>query len=99
MVKIDETLTRQVADLARLELSPGELKTFTAQLGEVLKYMDLLTQADVKGVEPMTTPLELTTPLREDIVRPSPTDSEGKPKVLTYAPDVLNDGFKVPQIL
>lgn len=95
----DEKLTRQVAQLARLELTDAEVTTFTSQLGNILGYIQKLQQADVAGIEPLVHPLELTTPLRDDVVRPSPVDAEGKPKVLQSAPDVLHDGFKVPRVL
>ena len=98
-VEVSEKLTRQVAHLSRLELSDEEVKTFTSQLGEILGYIDQLQKADVSGVAPMTHPLDLATPMREDAVRPSPQDSHGKPKVLSSAPDVVQDGFKVPPIL
>jgi aspartyl-tRNA(Asn)/glutamyl-tRNA(Gln) amidotransferase subunit C len=98
-IQISEALMRQVAQLARLELTDEEAKLYTSQLGAILGYVDQLAKADVAGVEPMTHPLELATPLREDIVQPFPMDSEGKPKVLQSAPDVLHDGFKVPPVL
>ena len=99
MVEVREELTRYVANLSRLELSHLEVTTFTQQLGEILKYVEQLHKVDVTGVEPLTHPLELATPMREDRVVPSPMDHEGKPKVLLSAPDVMDDGFKVPPIL
>jgi len=99
MVEVNEKLTRQVAELARLELSDQEVQVFTSQLGGILKYVEQLQEVNVQGVEPLTHPLDLATPLRPDEVRPSPLDQEGKPKVLRSAPDVLYDGFKVPPIL
>lgn len=101
-VEVNEKLTRQIANLARLELTHQEVSTFTSQLSEILGYVEQLQKADVSGTEPLTHPLDLAdlvTPLREDRAIPSPTDSEGKPKVLGCAPDLLYDGFKVPQIL
>lgn len=98
-IQIGESLTRRIAELARLELTDAEVRTFTPQLESILGYIEKLQQADVAGVEPMTHPLDLTTPLREDVVRPSPVDAEGKPRVLESAPDVLHDGFKVPPVL
>jgi aspartyl-tRNA(Asn)/glutamyl-tRNA(Gln) amidotransferase subunit C len=68
-------------------------------LSEILKYVEQLQGADVQGVEPLTHPLDLATPLRADEVRIFPTDDAGKPKVLQSAPDALYDGFKVPPIL
>src|SRR4051794_22952270 len=99
MLEVNEILTRRVAELARLELSDQEVSTFTSQLGEILKYVEQLQKVDTQNIEPLTHPLELKTPLRADEVRPSLVDQDGKPKVLSSAPDVLYDGFKVPPIL
>lgn len=97
--KVTEELTRYVASLARLELSDQEVKTYTGQIREVLNYVDQLQELDVDRIEPLTHPLDLGTPMREDVVVPSPRDEEGRPKVLKSAPDVLEDGYKVPPIL
>ncbi len=99
MVQINEDLTRRVAQLARLELSELEVKIFTPQLGEIIQYVDQLQSVDVTQLEPLTHPFELDTPLRPDVIRPTELDAEGKPKVLSCGPDVLQDGYKVPQIL
>ncbi len=92
-------MTQQLARLARLKLTDEELTSFTAQVGDILKYVEKLQEVNVDGVAPMTHPLELATPLREDVAVPSPRNAEGKPKVLDAAPDMLNDGYKVPPIL
>lgn len=97
-VIVEENLTRQVARLARLELTDEEVKTFTSQLGNIVQYMDLLQQVNVEGVEPLISPLDQITPLRSDVVVPSALDDSGFPKVLQPAPDLLDNGFKVPQI-
>jgi aspartyl-tRNA(Asn)/glutamyl-tRNA(Gln) amidotransferase subunit C len=92
-------MTQHVARLARLKLTDEELSTFTSQVGDILKYVEKLQEVNVEGVAPMTHPLELATPLREDVAVPSAKNAEGKSKVLDAAPDVLNDGYKVPPIL
>ena len=99
VVEVKEDLTLQVAELARLELSEEEVRTFTAQLSNILKYMETLQEVDVRGVEPLLHPLELETPFREDEVHVFPVDSEGNSKVLESAPEILYSGFKVPPIL
>jgi aspartyl-tRNA(Asn)/glutamyl-tRNA(Gln) amidotransferase subunit C len=101
MAEVNETLTRKVADLARLELSESEVKTYTAQLKQILGYVDQLSTVSVEGVEPMTHPIphEISVRDREDEVAPSPRDSDGAPKVLDPAPEVIDGGFKVPPIL
>lgn len=97
--QVDEKLTRQVAELARLDLSDEEVKLFTAQLGDVMKYVEQLQTVNVDQVEPLTYPLEEGASLREDHVVPPLLGSDGKPKTLQSAPDVFCDGFKVPPIL
>jgi len=98
-LEVTPELTRKIANLARLKLSTDEVEMFTGQLREILRYVDSLQTVDVSKVEPLTHPLELQTPMREDVVIPSLLDAEGKPKILASAPEVLYDGFKVPPIL
>jgi aspartyl-tRNA(Asn)/glutamyl-tRNA(Gln) amidotransferase subunit C len=92
-------LTSRVANLARLDLSEEEIRLFTEQLGQIIGYVDQLQEVRVEGVAPLVHPFENTPPLREDRARPSPRDSAGKPKVLEHAPEIVDDGFKVPPIL
>ena len=99
MVEVNEKLTRQVATLARLDLSDQEVKVFTSQLGGILKYVEQLQQADVSGVEPLIHPLDLKTPMREDVAHPFAKTADGKPKVLESAPEVMDQGYKVPPII
>ncbi len=98
-IEVNEQLTRKTATLARLELSDAEVKMFTSQLGDILKYVDQLQDLDVSQIEPLTHPLKLETPMREDLVCAFPLDSAGKPKVLGSAPETLYEGYKVPPIL
>ena len=103
MVAVNEALTRQIAHLARLELTNHEVTTFTAQLAEVLKYVEQLQGLDLspggREIEPLTHPLSLLAPLREDRVVPPRTDATGTPAMLTPAPEVLEGAFRVPPVL
>jgi aspartyl-tRNA(Asn)/glutamyl-tRNA(Gln) amidotransferase subunit C len=99
LVKVDEALTRKVANLARLELTDPEVKLFTQQIGDILKYVNQLQTIDVSGVEPFTHPLVSDSSMREDLAVVFPLDAHGKSKILSAAPDIMNDGFKVPPIL
>ena len=99
MVDINEELTRKVANLARLELTDLEVRTYTGQLKDVLHYVDQLAGADVHGIEPLTQPVELATAYREDHAISFGSDKNGAPRVLASAPDVIDDGYKVPPIL
>lgn len=103
MVDVNETLCKKVADLARLELTPHEIATYTEQLGQILSYVEQLTQVNVcpggQDIDPLTHPFSLSTPLREDRAVDSPKNAQGLPKTLDSAPSIVDHGFEVPSIL
>jgi aspartyl-tRNA(Asn)/glutamyl-tRNA(Gln) amidotransferase subunit C len=86
---------RHVATLARLEVSEEELDTFTGQLAAVLAHADDVASLDTAGVPPTAHPLPLENVLRPDEPRPSLDRAE----VLSQAPAVEDDRFKVPPVL
>jgi len=93
--KITPGEVRYVADLARLELSPGEVERFTEQLDAVLAYMAQLAGLDTAGVEPTAHVLPLSNVLREDEVGHSLSLEE----TLANAPERDRDHFVVPKII
>jgi aspartyl-tRNA(Asn)/glutamyl-tRNA(Gln) amidotransferase subunit C len=84
-----------VARLARLALTAEELERFTEQLGAVLEHAQDVEALDVAGVPPTAHPLPLDNVWRPDVVQPSLDRAE----VLSQAPDVEADRFRVPRIL
>lgn len=61
-----------VAQLARIDLSEEELKTFETQLSQILDYVEMLSRVDISGVP--ETPIDPHLPtnvLRADEPRPS----------------------------
>lgn len=99
MTKVNQDLTRRVAELARLKLTDEEVSEFTGQLDKVLGYVEQIAEVNAEGIEPIVHPIELDIPMRSDEVVDFDRGSEGKSKILDAAPDVLYDGFKVPPIL
>ncbi len=92
-ISADEVV--HVARLARLALTPEELERFTEQLGAVLEHAQDVEALDTAGVPPTAHPLPLNNVWREDVVTPSLDRDE----VLSQAPDVEADRFRVPRIL
>jgi aspartyl-tRNA(Asn)/glutamyl-tRNA(Gln) amidotransferase subunit C len=84
-----------VAKLARLEVSEEELDLFTGQLAAVLAHADDVASLDTEGVAPTAHPFPLENVLRPDEVRPTLDRAE----VLSQAPDVEENRFKVPPVL
>jgi aspartyl-tRNA(Asn)/glutamyl-tRNA(Gln) amidotransferase subunit C len=59
-----------VANLARLALTPEEKAMFSAQLGDVLAYIEQLKAVDVTGIEPTAHAFPLYNVWADDVPRP-----------------------------
>ena len=94
-MKLSAQEIEHVAHLARLEITPKEKEKFTAQLNDILGYIDKLNELDTQGVEPMSHAIAVTNAFREDKV----LDSIGTEKTLTNAPDARGEFFRVPKII
>jgi len=97
---IDRSQVRHVAHLARLSLSAAEEEKFTAQLSQVLGYIEKLESVDVSGVEPLAfagdvDPASAKAALRDDRARSGLTREDA----LAAAPQRDAQAFLVPRIL
>jgi aspartyl-tRNA(Asn)/glutamyl-tRNA(Gln) amidotransferase subunit C len=89
-----EQVTR-VSLLGRLLLSEEETETMTAQLGQILTYMELLDEVDTDQVEPMAHAVEVSDVFRGDQVGPS----LARDCVLANAPEHDGECYRVPAVL
>ena len=94
-MKITGDQVRYVAELARLDLAPGEEALLTGQLNAILEYMGQLGEVDTTGVEPTSHVLPLTNVMRDDVVQTCLTTAEA----LANAPAADQGHFAVPKIL
>ena len=85
----------KVSLLGRLLLGKEELEKMTSQLGQIVAYVDQLSQLDTEGVEPMAHAVETSNVFAADTVRPSlPRES-----ALANAPHHDREYFLVPAVL
>lgn len=59
-----------IANLARLALSPEEKARFSAQLGDIIHYIEQLKRVDVSGVEPTAHGFPIYNVWQEDVAVP-----------------------------
>ena len=85
----------KVALLARLELSDDELELMTAQLGQIVGYVEQLNELDTDEVEPMAHAVELVNVFRADEV----ADSLPRDQALANAPKSDGECYLVPAVL
>jgi aspartyl-tRNA(Asn)/glutamyl-tRNA(Gln) amidotransferase subunit C len=86
---------RGVAELARLELDETKLDQFARQMDSILEYVHKLEEVDTSAVEPMYTPVDNVTVLREDWEEKEYT----RDQVLENAPEDDGRFFIVPKII
>ncbi|WP_088242889.1 Asp-tRNA(Asn)/Glu-tRNA(Gln) amidotransferase subunit GatC [Calothrix rhizosoleniae] len=92
---IDREQVRKVAHLARLELTPTEEAEFTTQLGDILDYIEQLSELDVSDIEPTTRAIDVINITREDVLQPY----QNREAILQSSPEQEGDFFRVPKIL
>jgi len=94
-MKITREDVVKVGHLARLELSPDEIGTFTGQMESILSYVDKLNELDTSGILPTAHAVPMENSFREDVVTPS----IGAELALAAAPDRADDFFRVPKVI
>lgn len=94
-MSISRAEVEKVSLLARLSLSDEELDRMTSQLGDILGYVDQLSELDTEQVEPMAHALDFANVFRADAVQPS-LDREA---ALANAPHRDDECYRVPAVL
>lgn len=95
-MQITREMIDHVAALARLSFAEEELEGFTAQLNEILQYVEKLNELDTSAVEPTSHMFFTRTPMREDKVREEPAPTE---RLLQNAPQRKDNFFVVPRVI
>jgi len=85
----------KVSLLARLSLTEEEVGVMTEQLGQVLGYIDQLSELDTDNVPPMAHAVELSNVFADDVVQ----DSLGREQALANAPKRDQECYRVPAVL
>jgi aspartyl-tRNA(Asn)/glutamyl-tRNA(Gln) amidotransferase subunit C len=84
-----------LAKLARINLSDSEKSKLEGHLGQILEYVELLSQIDTSEVEPTSHVLPLQNVCREDKVKPKDETAN----YLELAPRKDKGHYEVPQII
>jgi aspartyl-tRNA(Asn)/glutamyl-tRNA(Gln) amidotransferase subunit C len=95
VMAIDAATVRKVARLARIAEPEDRLEPLARELTGILDWIEQLNEVDTDGVEPMTTSVATTLPMREDEV----TDGGDPEAVLRNAPKSAKGFFVVPKVV
>ena len=92
---IDAATVRKVARLARIAEPEDKLEALAKELTGIMTWIEQLGEVDTDGVEPMTSAVAVSLPMREDVV----TDGGDPAKVLSNAPKTVDGFFVVPKVV
>lgn len=94
-MSIDKETAARVAHLARIRVADEALPALAEEFNAILGFIEQLNEADVEGVEPMTSVTPQRLKRREDVV----TDGYQQDKILSNAPDAREGFFAVPKVV
>ena len=93
-LKVDEKLVKEIASLARLDLSQEETKTFVSQFKDILDYVSILNEVDTENVPPAYAASANKSVIREDRIEESiPTED-----FLSNSPEAKDDYVIIPLV-
>ena len=93
-VKVDKKLVKEIALLARLDLSDEETEMFVSQFKDILDYVSILNEVETEQVPPAYLSSANKNQPREDEIEPSvPTD-----EFLSNAPQFKDDYVIIPRV-
>ena len=96
---LDKATVARIATLARIKVADQDLDRMVGELQTILNWVEELNAVNTDGVEPMTSAVEVTLPMREDKV----SDGGIASKVLANAtePVTIGEGgfFTVPKVV
>jgi aspartyl-tRNA(Asn)/glutamyl-tRNA(Gln) amidotransferase subunit C len=94
-MSVDSETVRRVAHLARIAVADDEVENLRGELNAILAFVAQLGEADVEGVEPMTSVTPMATKMREDKV----TDGGIADAIIANAPAHEHHFFLVPKVV
>jgi aspartyl-tRNA(Asn)/glutamyl-tRNA(Gln) amidotransferase subunit C len=93
-LQVDEKLVREIAALARLDLSKEETEMFVSQFKDILDYVSILNEVDTENVQPAYLSSANRSVTREDAIEESVPTNE----FLSNAPQARGDYVVIPRV-
>ena len=94
-MRVEKEEVLKLAKLARLEFTEEEITKMGDSLGQLVEYLDMLKQLNLKDVEPMTAVDSAPRPLRPDVEAPMLS----KEQALRNAPEINLEHFSIPKVI
>lgn len=86
---------KKIAYLARIRVADERLQPLAEELNNIVGWVEQLSEVDTAGVAPMTSVVDVETPMRDDVVN----DGDVAERVLANAPDREDMFYAVPKVV
>lgn len=96
MTDISTSDVQHLAQLSSLQLDDHEVEALRVDLGNILGYIDQLSELNTEGVEPTYQVTDLQNVWRDDVID---NYELGRDELLALAPDADSNQIKVPKVL
>ena len=93
-LQVDEQLVREIALLARLDLSQEETEMFVSQFRDILDYVSILNEVDTDEVPPAYLSSANRSVTRDDEIEESVSTND----FLANAPQAKDDFVVIPRV-
>jgi aspartyl-tRNA(Asn)/glutamyl-tRNA(Gln) amidotransferase subunit C len=93
-VKVDEKLVKEIASLARLDLTQEETDMFVSQFKDILDYVSILNEVDTDDVPPAYLSSANKSVIRADVIEESVSTKE----FVANAPESKDDYVVIPRV-
>lgn len=94
-MSVDKETVQRVARLARIAVTDEQAEALRGELNTILGFVEQLNEVDVDGVEPLTSVVETSMKMRDDVV----TDGDIAEKIVANAPEGADHFFAVPKVV
>ena len=94
-IMLDRKTVHKVAEVARLNLTEGELSRFSEDMNSILDAFKALGKVDTRDVKPTFQPVDIKNVTREDKVEPSISQAEA----LANTENKEEGQFKGPKVV
>jgi aspartyl-tRNA(Asn)/glutamyl-tRNA(Gln) amidotransferase subunit C len=91
---VDEKLVKEIATLARLDLSNEETEMFVSHFKDILDYVSILNEVDTEGVPPAYLSSGNKSVIREDEIEASVPTGE----FIANAPQAKDEYVVIPRV-
>ncbi len=94
-MSLDKKTVKNIADLARIKVADEDQEHLAGELSAILDWVEQLNGVDTDGVEPLASVVDVTLPLRTDVV----SDGDCRDKVLVNGPETEDGYYAVPKVV